>query len=132
MTDPSRPAFQTIMLSSHQTLVVERSTTLAWGSDSVLSIHIPKPEDNEIVEVAAILPKVSSSTSDETSTCPATVTATVTQCTAPKSSTPCEFEEEEDPDAPPFDYISGADEDDDARAVLVYFRSGTKWRREPV
>ena len=84
------------------------------GCDSVLSVHIPKPEDCDIVEVAAIPPRTSFSASDETTTRSATATASTTaKATLPKSSTPCEFEEEKDLDAPPFDYVSGADEDDE-------------------
>ena len=82
--------------------------------DSVLSVHIPKPEDSDIMEVAAIPPRTSFSASDKTTARSATITATTTaKTTPPESSITCGFEEEEDLDAPPFDCVSGADEDED-------------------
>ena len=80
------------------------------GCGSVLSVYAPRPEDSDIVEVAAIPPRTLSSTINETVARSATTTP---KTTLPESSTTCDFEEEEDPDVPPFDYVSGADDNDD-------------------
>ena len=80
------------------------------GCGSFPSVYAPRPEDSDIVEVAAIPPRTSSSTINETVARSATTTP---KTTLPESSTTCDFEEEEDPDAPAFEYVSGADEDDD-------------------
>ena len=79
------------------------------GCGSFPSVYAPRPKDSDIVEVAAIPPRPSSSTINETVVRSATTTP---KTTLPESATMCDFEEEEDPDVPAFDYVSGADEDD--------------------
>ena len=81
----------------------------SMGCGSASSVYAPRLEDSDIVEVAAIPPRTSSNTNKAT-----TRSATTTrETTLPESSTTSDFEEEEDPDAPAFEYVSGAEEDDD-------------------
>ena len=81
----------------------------SMGCGSASSVYASRPEDSNIVEVAAIPPRTSSTTNETT----ARSATTTPRTTLPVSSTMSDFEEEEDPDVPAFDYVSGAEEDDD-------------------
>ena len=81
----------------------------SMGCGSALSVYAPRPEDSDIVEVAAIPPRTSSTTNKTI----ARSATTTPKTTLPVSSTTSDFEEEEDPDVPAFEYVSGAEEDDD-------------------